>query len=164
MNVRQRGGADVADIVRMEADPSTCVITTTIAQKRIQRGNHLEPGRQNLLTKCEAPSNRKDTQHILLRVYSHLNCYRFIQTSIRVHRQAIQRVHAYLSTSCTQRRLYNIHIHISYLELQFCLPTNVECSYMCCTRHFYFMLLSIHDIRCECRRSTLFIMQKFKLP
>jgi len=123
-----------------------------------------QPGRQNLLTKLRHRRTERIHSTFFYASITHLNCYRFIQTSIRVHRQAIQRVHAYLSTSCTQRRLYNIHMHISYFEVQFCLPTNVECSYMCCTHRLYFIILSIHDIRCECRRSTLFIMQKFKLP
>ena len=131
-----------------------------IAQKRIQPGNQLAKiCSQNWGTVEQKGYNAHSSTSI-----THLNCYRFIQTSIRVHRQAIQRVHAYLSTSCTQRRLYNIHIAMSYCEVQFCLPTNVECPYMCNIHRLYFIMLSIHDIRCECRRSTLFIMQKFKLP
>lgn len=123
-----------------EADPSTCVITTTIAQKRIQRGNHLNQVAKICSQNWGTVEQKGYTAHSSTSIL-HTWTVIFIRTSIRVHRQAIQRVHAYLSTSCTQRRLYNIHMHISYFEVQFCLPTNVECSYMCNIHRLYFMLL-----------------------
>ena len=162
MNVRQKRRGRVL-LILWEAEPSSCVITTTIAQKRIRRGNRLRPGRQNLLTKLRHRRTERIHSTFFYAYITHLNCYIHSNVDSRASSSDTKstRISKHIMYSKT---IVHTHMHISYFEVQFCLPTNVECSYMCNIHRHYFMLLSIHDIRCECRRSTLFIMQKFKLP
>ena len=74
MNVRQKRRGRVL-LILWEAEPSSCVITTTIAQKRIRRGNRLRPGRQNLLTKLRHRRTERIHSTFFYFYITHLNCY-----------------------------------------------------------------------------------------